>query len=167
MPSSIWLKNKNHSTLLRRVRLGAVSHCVEFDSVQCETILDFQTFQFPDSAQCDTARSWTRCSVILRGVGLGAVWYCAESDSAKYHTARSHVFCKYLRENEFFRETILDCLSGTQMGWINKERKKCQKSRDTVSLSNKCHQIKPFKLYYFWLFFKITVPWCGAVVVAV
>ena len=30
-----------------------------------------------------------------------------------------HVFREYLRENEFFRDTILDCLSGTQMGWIN------------------------------------------------
>ena len=54
-------------------------------------------------------------------------------DSAQYHTARSHVFREYLRENEFFSETILDCLSGTQMGWIN-EKKNAKKSRDTASL---------------------------------
>ena len=60
--------------------------------------------------------------------------YCAESDSAQYHTAQSHVFREYLRENEFFSETILDCLSGTQMGWIN-EKKNAKKSRDTASLN--------------------------------
>ena len=74
-----------------------------------KTILDFRTLQFPDSVQCD------------------------ESNSAQYHTARSHIFCEYLRENEFFSETILGCLSGTQMGWIHKE-KNCKKSRDTASL---------------------------------
>ena len=52
--------------------------------------------------------------------------------TAQYHTARSHVFCEYLCENEFFSETILDCLSGTQMGWINE--KNAKKSRDTASL---------------------------------
>ena len=71
--------------------------------------------------------------MILRGVGLCAVSHCVESDSAQYHTARSHVFREYLRENEFFSETILDCLSGTQMGWIN-EKKNAKKSRDTASL---------------------------------
>ena len=56
-----------------------------------------------------------------------------ESDSAQYHTARSHVFCEYLRENEFFSETILDCLSGTQMSSIH-EKKNCKKFHDTASL---------------------------------
>ena len=41
---------------------------------------------------------------------------------------------KYLREYEFLRETILTCLLGAQMEWIN-EFKKCQKkSRDTATL---------------------------------
>ena len=101
---------------LRGVRLGAVSHCDESDSAQYHT------------AQSPTPRSvrqfWifrhfnlnfpTRRSVILCGVRLGAVWYCAESDLEQYHTTQSHVFSEYLRKNEFFSETILDCLSGTQ-----------------------------------------------------
>ena len=68
-----------------------------------------------------------------------------ESDSQQYHTALSHVFCKYLRENEFISETILDCLSGTQMGCINET--KCQKSRDTVkhtySPTNQTYTVAP------------------------
>ena len=81
---------------------------------------------------------------MLRRVGLGAVRYCAESDSAQcdtvrsltrrmqYHTARSHVFCENLCEKFFlhFFETILDCLSGTQMGWSN--GKNAKKSCDTA-----------------------------------
>ena len=43
-------------------------------------------------------------------------------------TARS------LRKNEFFIKTILDSLSGTQMGSIP-EKLNCKKSRDTASLS--------------------------------
>ena len=39
---------------------------------------------------------------------------------------------KQLRENEFWRETILTCLSGAQMGWINKI-KNCKKSRNTAT----------------------------------
>ena len=39
---------------------------------------------------------------------------------------------EYLRENEFLRETILNCLPGAQMGWIN-EIKKAEKSRDTAT----------------------------------
>ena len=49
-----------------------------------------------------------------------AVWMC--------DTARS------LRKNEFFIKTILDSLSGTQMGSIP-EKLNCKKSRDTASLS--------------------------------
>ena len=60
------------------------------------------------------------------------MWYCAESDSAQYNTAQSHVFREYFPENEFFSETILDCLSGTRMGSIHE--KNLQKSRDTASL---------------------------------
>ena len=67
---------------------------------------------------------------------------------------RGSRFCEYLRENEFFRETILDCLSGTQLGWINKERKKCQKSRDTVSLSNKSIKLNPLSYTIFGYFLK-------------
>ena len=39
---------------------------------------------------------------------LSAVLACAES--LKF---------EYLCENDFLRETILTCLSGAQMGWIN------------------------------------------------
>ena len=119
------------------VWLGALSHCFRSDSAQFQTARTptphsvrqfwiFGHFNFP-----------TRSSVILRRVGLGAVWYCAESDSAQcdtvrsltrrmqYHIARNYVFCEYLCENKFLSETILDCLSGTQVGWSN--GKKCQK----------------------------------------
>ena len=58
---------------------------------------------------------------------------CSRQNSAQCDTAQSHVFCEYLRENEFFCETILDCLSGTQMGWIN-EKRNIKKPRDTASL---------------------------------
>ena len=34
-------------------------------------------------------------------------------------SARSHLFREYLRENDFLRETILTCLSGAQMGWMD------------------------------------------------
>ena len=57
----------------------------------------------PDSAQCETILDFQF------------------RDSAQRDTARSHVFREYLRENEFFSETILECLSGTQMGWINEK----------------------------------------------
>ena len=33
--------------------------------------------------------------------------------------ARSHLFREYLREKDFLRETILTCLSGAQMGWMD------------------------------------------------
>ena len=65
----------------------------------------------------------TPCSVILRRVGLRAV---------QNNTARSQVFRKYFRKNEFFSETILDRLSGTQMGSIHE--KNAKKSRDTATL---------------------------------
>ena len=51
---------------------------------------------YTDSAQYDTARNLTLCSLILRGTWLRAVWYCAELspqilmiDSAQYDTARN------------------------------------------------------------------------------
>ena len=43
---------------------------------------------------------------------------------------------EHLRENEFLRETILNCLLGAQMGWIN-EIKNAKKSRDTANLSER------------------------------
>ena len=42
---------------------------------------------------------------------------------------------EYFRENEFLRKTILVCLSGTQMGSINKKNRG-RKSRDTAPLKN-------------------------------
>ena len=60
-------------------------------------------------------------------------------DSAKANTARSHLFRKYLRENESFSKTILSCLSGAQMGYLVSLRKKCQ------DISWHCH-------------FKVTTP---------
>ena len=87
-------------------------------------------------SNCLTLRSITLRRVQLRAVWdnfgfsdilisqLCAVWYCAQSNSAQYHTARSHVFCQHLRENEFFSETILYCLSATQMGSIHEKNAK-------------------------------------------
>ena len=99
------------------------------------------------TAQSPTWRSITLRRLRLRAVldnfgfsdilisWLGAVWYCDESDSAQYYTAWSYIFSEYLRENEFFSESILDCLSGTQMGSLHGE-KKCKTSRDTASLKS-------------------------------
>ena len=87
------------------------------------------------TAQSPTWRSITLRRLRLRAVldnfgfsdilisWLGAVWYCDESDSAQYYTARSYIFSEYLHENEFFSESILDCLSGTQMGSLHGEKK--------------------------------------------
>ena len=58
---------------------------------------------------------------------------CAESDSAQANTARSHLFCEYLRENEFLSKTILACFLGAQMASIH-EIKNDKKSRDTAPL---------------------------------
>ena len=55
-------------------------------------------------------------------------------DSAQANTARSQIFCKFLRENELLSKTTLACLSGVQMASIH-EIKKCQKSRDTPPLN--------------------------------
>ena len=40
---------------------------------------------------------------------------------------------EFLLENEFLRKTVLACLFGAQMGWIN-ELQKCQKSRYIATL---------------------------------
>ena len=50
---------------------------------------------------------------------------CAESNFLKFKL-------EYLCENEFLRKTILACLSGAQMGSINKNRGR--KSRDSAPL---------------------------------
>ena len=34
---------------------------------------------------------------------------CAEYDSAQANTARSRIFCEYIRKNEFLSKTILVC----------------------------------------------------------
>ena len=77
--------------------------------------MDFRTFQFPDSAQ--------------------------------YNTARGHVFCEYLRENEFFSETILSCFSATQMGSIN-EIKNDKKTHDTATLNDVLVMITIFQVFF-------------------
>ena len=38
------------------------------------------------------------------------------------HCAESRFFPEYLRENEFLSKTIVDCLSGTQMGSIHEKK---------------------------------------------
>ena len=53
-------------------------------------------------------------------------------DSAQCLPVWSHLFCEYLRVNEFLRENILSCLSGDQMGSINP--KKWPKNLVTLSL---------------------------------
>ena len=40
---------------------------------------------------------------------------------------------EYLRKNEFFSKTILNCLSGAQVGWIHRIKKR-QQSGDTATL---------------------------------
>ena len=40
---------------------------------------------------------------------------------------------EFLLENEFLRKTVLACLFGAQIGWIN-ELQICQKSRDIATL---------------------------------
>ena len=111
--------------------------------------LQRQNFSLQNSAQCDTAQSPTWRSITLRRGRLRAVldifefsdiwiswlsalWYCAESDSAQCdtarsltrhsNTARSRIFHDFLCENKFFSETILDCLSGSQMGPIHEKK---------------------------------------------
>ena len=50
-------------------------------------------------------------------------------DSQKVYIAKKHISkfsnktFEYPRENEFLRETILTCLSGAQMGWMNELKK--------------------------------------------
>ena len=46
-----------------------------------------------DSAQFDTAGSWTLCSVILRSVRLRAVSHCAESTNKIYRRSKSVSHC--------------------------------------------------------------------------
>ena len=65
---------------------------------------------------------------------LRAVLACAESDSPQANTARSRIFCEFLRENKLLSKTILACLSGAQMASIH-EIKNAKKSRDTAPLS--------------------------------
>ena len=57
----------------------------------------FGHFLFPYSAQCDTARSQTRRSVILRRARLSAV---------QYHTARSQVFLRISSRKRFFQQNL-------------------------------------------------------------
>ena len=59
-----------------------------------------------------------------------------ESDSAQANTLQSQTLRRLtLRENEFFRETILTCLSGAQRVWVNEIKKNAIKSRDTATLT--------------------------------
>ena len=58
---------------------------------------------------------------------------CGESNFSNYKF-------EYLRENDFLRETILTCLSGAKLGWINEIKKMLKKSRDTATLKAKLDQ---------------------------
>ena len=131
------LKNclTRRSITLRGVQLGAVSHCRESDLAQYCTARSLTPRSVRQFWIFGHFNFLTRQSVILRRVGLGPVWYCAKSDSVQYNTARSHIFREYLRENEFFSETILNCLSGTQMGWIY-EKKLLKNSWNCLFKSN-------------------------------
>ena len=54
---------------------------------------------------------------------------------AKLHAVLAcagHLFCEYLREKDFLRETILTCLSRAQMGLIH-EIKNAKKFHDTAT----------------------------------
>ena len=48
---------------------------------------------------------------------------CSRQNSVQANTARSRIFRKYLRENEFLSKTMLACLSGAQMASIHKIKK--------------------------------------------
>ena len=49
---------------------------------------------------------------------------------------RNFGLLRYLRENKFLRKIILACLLGDQMGSINGEKNRGQKSRDTAPLNS-------------------------------
>ena len=53
-------------------------------------------------------------------------------DSAKANTARSHLFRKYLRENESFSKTMLSVYKGAQVAWVH-VIKNANKSRDIAT----------------------------------
>ena len=118
-------------------------------SLKASIGLQRQNCSRQNSVQCHTAQSPTWRSITLRRGRLHAVldifefsdiwisrlsalWYCAESDSAQCdtarsltrhsNTARSRIFRDFLCENKFFSETILDCLSGSQMGPIHEKK---------------------------------------------
>ena len=105
-----------------------------------------------DSAQYHTAPSPTPRSIPLRGVRLcavldnfgfsnisisrhGGVWYCAESHLAQCDSARSPTWQSIILRGvpfffwisprkRIFSETIVDCLSGTQIGSIHEKKMK-------------------------------------------
>ena len=93
--------------------------------------------------QYHTARSPTLRSSTLCGVRFCATSHCGESNSALCETILDFLdisisrLCAvwYCAESNNFSETILECFSGAQMGWIN-EKKNAKKSRDTASLSS-------------------------------
>ena len=82
-----------------------------------------------------------KARVEVRLIQIGSIrqkqpkkWFCLKTR-----------FQEYLRENEFFRKTILAYLSGEQMGsmpitdrdWVVQQIIGCVKSHDTVSLKNR------------------------------
>ena len=93
-----------------RVRLWKVLVGSESDSTQCLSILDFHKFNFM------TPRSVSQCGVQLHSALVGT----------ELASARSNLFCEYLRENKSFNKAILACLLGAQVGLIH-GIKICQK----------------------------------------
>ena len=92
-----------------------------------EAVRIFQNKLF-DFAQYNTALSLTPQSVICTSQSptprsVRQFWIFGHFNFVQYNTARSHVFREHLCENEFFSETVLDCLSGTQVGSIHEETK--------------------------------------------
>ena len=83
----IFENQKNCLTLrsvsLCGVRLREVLAYAEFDSTQCQPILNLRIFQFS-----------TPRSVSLRRVRLRAVLYCAESDSAQANQFFANISAK-------------------------------------------------------------------------
>ena len=73
------------------------------------SILDFQKFNFFDSAQ---ATFWVQLCTVLA---------CREFDSTRATTARSQIFREDLQGNKFLNKTILACLSGAQMDLIHEK----------------------------------------------
>ena len=115
-------KKRPEKTKLMPAKLRAVLVCAESDSAQCQfwifekcskifRKINKWTLHSPEMQMFDSKKKFdsAQCQPIL--------------DFRQFiqaNTARSHLFREYIHENETFRKTILDCVSGAQVGWIHR-----------------------------------------------